>query len=215
MSNNAAFDKSLFYQTLSPFFEANGYKWHPDTQQFRQTNETGFKNIILSPLPVGDEIHFDIQFGTRFDIVEKTLHSFISTSSTYALESNTALIKLNQFSKGHINFFRASSEPEVTEVIAAIHQFFTIKGFDYIDRLSDIHHVEDLFNGHPNLPVKLNSNPVYRCFRGITLARMVENPRWNDIHKAYLHYMEANKTPPHLVQAYMRLIEYLNAFGLN
>ncbi len=215
MGKNTAFDKVLFYQNLCPFFEEMGYRWIPGRQQFRKSNEYGFQNITISPLVKGDGVYFDVQFGTRFDIVERTVQPFIHSPSDYAIDSNTALIKLNQFIHPDELSLSAHSEMEVASVVNGLKKFFDINGFEYLERLNDVAYVERMFNRHPNIPTKLSVNPVYRCYRGITLARMVENPRWNDVHKAYLHQMELNKTPSHLLHSYLQLIEYLNGFGLN
>ncbi|NVK27021.1 MAG: hypothetical protein HWE14_03195 [Flavobacteriia bacterium] len=215
MNSFPSFNATHFYRGLIPSFERFGYIWHSPTQQFRSEFEGGFKNISIQPITSSKGISFNVQFGTRLHVVERTALMFLPTTVDYYNESNTAIIQLNEFLEEDEQSLLITSQKELLEMSVRILGFFQDRGFDHLEMLSDSQRLENLFNKHPNLPVKINTNQTYRCFRGIILARMLNNPRWNDVHKAYLHYLEANKVPQVQFESYMRLVEFLNSFGLN
>lgn len=215
MSSFSSFNATHFYRGLIPSFEQFGYTWHSPTQQFRSSFEGGFKNISIQPISSREGISFNIQFGTRLHVVERTALMFLPTSVNYLHESNTAIIQLNQFLAEDEQSLLITTQQELADMSVRILNFFQERGFDHLEMLADSKRLEALFNRHPNLPIRVNTNQTYRCFRGITLARMMNNQRWNDVHKAYLHYLEANKVPQVQFEAYMRLVEFLNSFGLN
>lgn len=129
-------------------------------------------------------------------------------------ESNTALADLHQVVSAKEYPLISHNQEQLFNQVTNVLQFFERRGYDYLNRLSDLHLLDSLFNTRPEKLI-FTTNGVYRCFRGVTIAHLANNPDWNEIHVTYLDYLERTKAPEHQIHAYMLLIEFLNGFGLN
>lgn len=214
MSEDNPFNRTSFHVELSREFEKHGYVWNSQLNQFRKSSSSGFSNIIVNTANYDEQLFIDVHFGVRFEAVERTTMLFLNMPLDYQANSNTLITGINSFQKEKKTRV-AQNHEELSGLSREVLEFFESDGYEFLERMSILENAEADINRHPNLPSNLCPNPIYRCFRGVVMARLANNPRWNDIHKAYLHYLESSKASHHLIESYMKLIGYLNAFGLN
>lgn len=211
MGRPSAFNVKQLYMQLASHFGERGFKWNRELNEYRLPFDGGHQVISIQRQEGPIEHSLNITFGVRNEIVESTLQPFLphyspSNSITAALQMQSFLNDTELF-----QFKKANTQKS----IHCIMRFFEEDGYQMMRDLKDIHHVENLYNQHATIPTSICTDSTARCFRGIVLARMTNNPKWNDIHKTFLNHLENSPQSSDVFHHYMRLIEYLNGFGFN
>lgn len=211
MGRPSAFNVKQLYVQLAFQFRERGFEWSPEHNEYRLAFEGGHQVISVERHEGLIDHSLNITFGVRNEMVENTLQPFLphhnpASSITAALQMQSFLddAQLAQFKK-------ANTERSIHFIM----RFFEEHGYRMMRDLKDIYHVENLYNQHANIPTSVCTDSTARCFRGIVLARMTNNPKWNDIHKTFLYHLEHIPQSRDVFCHYMRLIEFMNGFGFN
>lgn len=209
------FNKVAFFEKLEPCFANRGYYFVPLLNQFRCNTESGFTNIIITPTLYSDVIYFEITFGSRINLVERTIQPYIRGLKGYKEDRNTAITSYGKYHGNPHVRLKAQSVNQLNAVIDEIQQFFEDEGFQYLQTLEKTVGLDTLFNTNPQKTSAVAFNHELRGFRGITLATLQQNPQWEKINSAYLKMFEQRHTPSILVDNYKRLVAFLSNSGLN
>ncbi len=209
------FNEITFFESLAPNFNAQGYQLTPMLNQFRRNTESGFTNIIITPALYSDVIYFEITFGSRINLVESTIEPYIRGLKGYKDDRNTAITSYGKYHGNPHVRLKAQSIKQLSSVMNEIQQFFQQEGFEYLKTLEKIEGLDTLFNKSPHKTSSVAFNHELRGFRGITIASLMQNSEWSNIHQAYLKMFEQRHTPSILVDNYKRLVAFLSNSGLN
>ncbi len=215
MSLISKFKKIRFFESLQPAFQEHHFEFVPMLNQFRKMTDSGFKNIIINPSIYPDFIYFELTFGTRIDIVEETITPYITGLRGFKAECNTAVTSLSKYLKKPYFRLKAESERELEDVIRFVIRFFEREGLSFLQSLEDINILEAAFNNEPEKESLVAFDHELRSFRGLTLATMVQNPRWNELREIYLENLIRHNSPSLILENYNRLIRFLSDLGLN
>lgn len=209
------FNKVAFFQNFRPVFERDGYEFLPLLNQFRKQTDSGFTNLIITPTVLKDVIYFDISFGSRLNLVEDTIRPYMYGLKGSKAEQNTALTSYGKYHGNKNLRLKAKSVQELTAVMQEIKHFFQQEGLVYLTKLRDIRKLDQLFNAEPDRESELAFSAETRCFRGITIATLCQNPQWQKINRSYIQTFEREGTPSVIVDNYHRLTGFLSNSGLN
>ncbi len=209
------FNKTAFFESMAPFFEVHGFQFMPLLNQFRKESDSGFGNLIITPTLYSDIILFEVTFGSRINLVEQTIEPYINGLKGFKEERNTAITSLGKYKGKKYLRLKAVNRQEIKEVIRSLTGFFKEEGFAFLEQLKKIEVLDWLFNDKPEKESAVAFSHELRCFRGITLATLNQNPRWVSINQSYLTLMERHRTPGIVMSNYKRLVEFLSTSGLN
>jgi len=183
--------------------------------QFRKNTDSGFQNIIINPSIYPHYINFELSFGSRINIVEETILPYTTGLKGFKAERNTAITSLPKYLKQPRLRLRAKDEKEMEEVIRYIRIFFEKEGFLFLNSLQNIKKVEEAFNEQPEEESLIAFDHELKSFRGLTLATMVQNPRWNELRKIYSQNLQRHNAPEIIIENYWNLVHFLSDLGLN
>lgn len=211
-------DKSLgkeFFEALVAFFKEAEYEAYPVFNQFRKDRDGGFTNVIFSITHYHNELVIECTFGSRINLVEETVMPFSNCINGYKAESNTAITNLAKFlNKPHFKLMINGTE-SFNDSVAFVKHFFKESGFAFLKELNEISHVEKLFNANLNNVSLLAFNHQMRAFRGITLATVAQNPRWEAVRQEYLVLLRKYGTPEVIIDRFESLSNHLAGMSLN
>ncbi len=208
-------DSDTFFKALNGFFEEHGYELYPVLNQFRKYREGGFTNVIFSNTQYADRLVVECTFGCRINLVEETVMPFSNGVNGYKEESNTTVTNLANY-LGKPGFkLRVENTSSLEESVCFVKTFFETEGFEFLEKMTSVRQVEAFFNANPTGNSMYSFNHQLRAFRGITLATIAQNPRWEELRKEYLQLLSKYGTPPIIIDKFNRLCSHLARISLN
>lgn len=209
-----AFETTL-YQNLTPFFTEHAFTLLPEKKQYRRNTSIGFQNVILSPSFYGDETILEVNFGCRNDQVEQIAQQFLNNLPDFRPEANTLIVSIGKFSGFQYLRYKIHSEEELKDICEQIEQFFTTKGFDFLDTACSLATLDRLLNEQPAQPCQYVYNQTHRCYKGLVAARLDHNPYFDGLIDSYRHILIRQTQNPYEQLHFERLIMYLQHYSAN
>lgn len=208
------FETSL-YQQLARFFGDHGFALLPEKKQFRKNTETGFHNVILSPSYYGNTTLLDVNFGCRNDQVEQIAQQFLPTLTDFRPDANTLLMSVNKYQQSATPRFSIHSDQELAAVCETIMAFFLRTGFDTLADSMTLKRLDVIFNGEPAKPCAYVYNQTFRCYKGLTVARLNHNPHFLGLIDLYRHQLTRQSQNAYEAMNFDRLVSYLQHYSAN
>ena len=207
--------ETILYQHLTPFFKRHQFLWLPEKKQYRQTTNTGFQNVMVSPTFYDSETALDIHFGCRHEQVEQIAQQFLTNRAISRPEANTLVVSISQVNG--FPFVRPTihSGEDLIDVFDQIEYFFTTIGFDFLTASCALPALDRLLNEHPDQPCQYVYNPIHRCYKGLITARLNHNSHYDSLmamHRSQLIHQTRN---PYEQIQFERLIAYLYYYSPN
>ncbi len=215
MGLTSEFKKIRFFETLQPVFTSNGYEFVPLLNQFRKTTRKGYSNVVIYPTIYPEQIYFEVSFGSRINIVEKTILPYVNGVKGFSEEGNTVLTNLKKFLDLPGFKLTAKSGQQLEETIHFISSFFEEGGFEYLESFTDIYQLDRHLNTDPQDHHYFIGNPILYCFRGITIASLTDSWRWRELYQFYGKKLEELQAPGLVRESYNRMVFFLSDMGLN
>lgn len=203
------------YQYLTPFFERHQYRLLPDMKQYRRNTRTGFQNVILSPSFYGGETMLEVNFGCRNDQIEQIAQQFLTNLVDFRPNANTVIISIGKFSGYPYYRYKIHSDDELADTCQQIEQFFTTRGFDFLNGSSTLPTLDRLLNEHPDQPCPYVYNQAHRCYKGLIAARLNNSPRFDGLIDSYRQLLIRQTQNPYEQLHFERLIAYLQHYSPN
>lgn len=203
------------YEHLTPFFEERDYILLAEKKQYRRITPSGFQNVILSPAFYGDETVLEVNFGCRNQQVEQIAQQFLNNLIDFRPDANTVIISIGKFSGFQYFRYKIHSSAELADVCSQIEQFFNSQGFDFLSSACTLPTLDRLLNEHPNQACPYVYNQTHRCYKGLIVARLNHNPRFDGLVDAYRHLLIRQTQNPYEQLHFERLIAYLQHYSAN
>ncbi|MDR9373961.1 MAG: hypothetical protein RI565_03775 [Schleiferiaceae bacterium] len=204
-----------FFEHLQPFFAAEGYHFHPILNQFRQTFDGGFRNVIFGFSAYEDTTLVECTFGVRLDLIEDTIMPFSTGINGYLDESNTTQTNLAKYHQVPHYRLRFAHPAEMEAAGQELRQFFVQEGFAFLEKHSALKALEARYNQAPHQPSLLAFSTRMRCFRGMALATMAQSPYWESLYQVYQEELRRWGTPSIITDRYEALCQHLLRLGVN
>ncbi len=202
-------------EDLTPFFLENGFLYHHGFMQFRKTYNSGFQNVIFAPVKYDDGVRLEMTFGCRVNPVEELIQDCTTGLNDFKTHSNTAIISFGKYHREPSFRLRFRDEKSYAGTIKTIERFFDEEGLDYLSRLSDIGHLDALFNAFPGEKCEEAFNLRLRCFRGLAIAFLNKNPELELLIEAYPKILEKYGATPLEMTQFKALSRYCKYYKLN
>ncbi|MGB3849119.1 MAG: hypothetical protein WA958_04080 [Tunicatimonas sp.] len=154
----------------------------------------------------------ELQLGIRLDLVEQLVYQFTTGLAGYGPHSTTLLVSAGHLQGRPYHRYVLSRPTDVAEVAQAMNIFVTSDAISFFERYSNIAALNELYNATDTrwLPHHLN-----RSLRGITLAKLAQQPNWPDLVAHYRTQLWQRGTPAVLMDRYEQLATYLRHFSIN
>lgn len=203
------------FEILAPFFAKEGYSLIKLDHQFRKDHARSWRNIIFSFSPYEDLSLVECTFGARINLVEEMIAPFVFGMRGLQAESNTTITNLAKF-KGEKHLrFEIRDEADIYRMAAHIKDFFRKEGFSFLDSLADLKTLDSYFNDSPNKVSLLAFSEPLRCFRGMAVASLNQNPKLAELRDHYLQRLNLYGTPHAIRDRFSEFSRQLLAATLN
>lgn len=206
---------SLSFEILRSFFLQEGYVFQPMGNQFRKERPQGWQNIILSFGHYEDCTLIELSFGSRVNIVEELIAPYTYGLRGYQAESNTTITNLSKYQQEPHFRFKIREEADLYRMAAHVRDFFRREGFDFLNQLSDLTTLDELFNKDPMGPCLVSFNHQLRSFRGIAIASLSQNFQWESLAQDYRALLTRYSSPAVVMDRFKDFSSYLATTALN
>jgi len=203
-----------FYQTLEVFFQRSGFNLLVEQKQFRKATQNGFQNIIFSISETQKEVWIEVNFGVRHEFIEEIAQQFLNNVRGYRPAANTLVISLGKFQNLKYFRFKVIDEDNLCEIIEEMKLFFELWGFKFLEEASNLSKINNLINDMPVKPCRYLYNQVHRCFKGVIVAKLIDDYNFTTITNVYRHFLIKNGTDEELLN-FERLVSFLHFYHPN
>lgn len=211
---NSEFKKFLSID-LTTWLNQNDFSFLPSKNQFRKLNEHGFDCIFITPTFYENEVYVDVYFGVRISLIEDSVYQYTQGLKDFASDSVSAVMSLKKANNIYPNRFKIRSENDFKEFLSTLKGFFHAEGFELLKNLKDLYFLETLYNAKPDVMSIVQFNQMHRVFRGITLAKICNQPYIESLSIEYRKQLQILGAPKVLINKYNLLTSYLLNNSLN
>jgi hypothetical protein len=203
------------YNHLNHFLAKKSFILLPDYKQFRKETDTGFQNLILSSSRYADELWIEVNIGVRVNMVEDFAQQFLDIPIEYRQHANTLITSFGRLSDTKYLRYKIVNQEDVEICFEAIKDFMHDRGLEFLDYASHIKNLDTIFNEKPHKPNKYLYNQTHRCFKGIIIAKITDNPQFLTLLDQYQSALERMQTSDREMENYMKLVNFLLYLSLN
>jgi hypothetical protein len=203
------------YSSLTPFFEQHGFELLTEKQQFRKMTPTGFQNVIFTTTQDGNDAWLEVHVGVRHQEVEHIAQQFLSNEPAYWQDANTLVVSIGQYNKTKYFGYRISNDEDIQLTTIAIEQFMTIQGLSFMEHYSSIVSLHHIFNKLPYSPCPYLYNQVHRCFKGIVVAKLINEEDFITALNCYLVQMPKLNATKREIKLFDRMSDFLLHYCFN
>ncbi len=195
----------LHEEFLSDF----GFALDAKTLHYTKDFPEGKQMIFFHYTQHGDVAYLEYHLGIRIHKVENIVHKFLPSLGDYRERSITLAETMDRIDVSMPRRFLVESDVEIMNTIELVESFFVKKGFDFLDRFSDVNVVERFFN-HDTKCAILTQNFTYSSARGITLAKLFNESVYDKIKNEYLEMFNEKQETPFTLACFINLIDFLD-----
>ncbi len=195
----------LHEEFLSDF----GFSLDAKTLHYTKEFAEGRQMIFFHYTQYDDVAYLEYHLGIRIHNVENIVHKFLPSLGDYRERSITLVETMDRIDMDMPRRFLIEDEMKVSDIISRVEEFFVKKGFDFLDRLSNVSTLERYFN-HDTKCVILTQNFTYSSARGITLAKLFNESVYDEIKNEYLEMFSEKQETPFTLACFINLLAFLD-----
>lgn len=207
--------QTFFVKQLIPFFKEWDFEYIDTYSQFRKTDKMGFKNIILSISQYEDEIWIEATLGIRKDEVERISQPFLSNLSDFRNQTTTISISLGKLNQNPYFRYKAENEEDLEVCAEELTKFMTEEGMIFLESKNSLQELDLIFNKLPKRPILYVHNQDHRFFKGIVLAKITNNPKYDELVELYYRTLIHQKANESIQDNFKRLTAFLVHYSIN
>jgi NAD+--asparagine ADP-ribosyltransferase len=207
--------QTFFVKQLIPFFKEWGFEYIDVYSQFRKTDKMGFKNVILSISQYETEIWIEVTFGIRKDEVERITQPFLSNLSDFQNQTTTISVSLGKLNQNPYFRYKAENEEDLEVCAEQLIDFMTEEGMTFLEEKNSLQELDLMFNKVPKHPILYVYNQHHRFFKGIVLAKITNNPKYEELSEIYFRSLIVQKANETIQSNFKRLVAFLVHYSIN
>lgn len=177
--------------------------------QLRRMISTGFQTIMLSVSEYEDVCMIECFLGVRIEDIEEIVLPYTRTSPIFYEDALTIIISYGKYLGKPLKKFKARSVDDLDEIVHILIQFLWKEGMPFFDEYGNVDKMDLLINSDPHTPSNFFFNQENRCLRGITAAKLTQNPKYYDLVFMYEHILEKLPNGSLLLKPYRMLVSHL------
>lgn len=213
--NSLEIKETLIDSHLKSLFYANGYQpASPGGMEFRNVSDTSAKGILFLVYRQEGLQMLDLQLGIEFKMIASLLSPFMSKTGLPA-ENYTLKATPHQFNCPPLQRFMLTDEASLQLACRQIKDFMQKKGFRFLNTFDKLKRADSVINRKPHQHSSYLPNQVYRCFVGITMARLLQRTDFETLGVVYRNYLYSHKAPERVTEGFQNLLNYLRYFSFN
>ncbi|MDX1954843.1 MAG: hypothetical protein SFU20_04865 [Chitinophagaceae bacterium] len=195
-----------------------GFVYKKSTNEFRRS--TGSHTYIFSIDLLAWSDHYSINVRVYIserqveDILEKILGK---QRNRLTLGGDIATIKFSPDGKKVINQTLAIIilfEEDIAAAIETLYHYYVEIAKPFFDRYNSLESIDDIINSEPydSIPAHVCANYDGRCMKGLIVAKLVNNPRYNELVVIYNDEMRETFIDfrQEAIENYCKVRDYLN-----
>ncbi len=207
--------QTFFVKQLLPFFKKWGFEYIDVYSQFRKIDKMGFKNVILSISQYEDEIWIEVTLGIRKDEVERLTQPFLSSLSDFQNHTTTISVSLGKLNQNPYFRYKAENEEDLEVCAEELMKFMTEEGMTFLEEKNSLQELDLIFNKLPKVPILYVHNQFHRFFKGIVLAKITNNPKYDELVELYYRTLIHQKANETIQSNFKRLTVFLVNYSIN
>ena len=207
--------QTFFVKQLLPFFKEWGFEYIDVYSQFRKIDKMGFKNVILSISQYEDEIWIEVTLGIRKDEVERLTQPFLSSLSDFQNHTTTISVSLGKLNQNPYFRYKAENEEDLEVCAEELMKFMTEEGMTFLEEKNSLQELDLIFNKLPKVPILYVHNQFHRFFKGIVLAKITNNPKYDELVELYYRTLIHQKANETIQSNFKRLTAFLVSYSIN
>lgn len=207
--------EAKLFSDLSTFCSRAGFELLLEKKQFRQKTEYGFQNIVPSISHYEGESLVEFNIGVRLDIVENLVNQFTQHLIDFQGDTNTLLTSMGRLLGEPFLRFKIKSEADIIKTCERFMEFMKIQGFDFLEKTSHTVTLERVINRKPAQTHPYFYNAYHRALKGITLAKLAQNPDFETLAQTYYQQLLRKNAPQSQQDNFQKLYRYLHNFSIN
>lgn len=206
--------ENLIYNQLQSFFFEHGYESVTPGMEFWKVADTSDKCILFSVCSQQGKQTLEIHLGIRFKIVQSLVSQFLTNSEMFA-ENHTIKATPHRFNRPPLPRFVLTDDASLILACRQIKDFMQKKGFRFLNTFARLKRADAVINRQPLLQSSYVEDQIYRCFIGITIARLLQRTDFETLGEIYGKVLENRMVSGEITDNYRKLLNFLKYFSLN
>ncbi|WP_338790919.1 hypothetical protein V9L05_22555 (plasmid) [Bernardetia sp. Wsw4-3y2] len=207
--------QTFFVKQLIPFFREWGFEYIDVYSQFRKTDKIGFQNVILSISQYETEIWIEVTLGIRKDEVERITQPFLSNPTDFQNQTTTISVSVGKLNQNPYFRYKAENEEDLEVCAEELIKFMSEEGMIFLEEKNSMQELDLAFNRIPKRPILYIYNQHHRFFKGIVLAKITNNPRYEELVELYYRSLVIQKANETIQANFKRLVNFLVHYSVN
>ena len=207
--------QTFFVKQLISFFREWGFEYIDAYSQFRKTDKMGFQSVILSISKYENEIWIEVTLAIRKNEVEHIAQQFLSNLIDFQSHTTTISISLGKLNQNPYFRYKAENEEDLEVCAEELIKFMSEEGMDFLEATNSLKELDVLFNKTPKHPILYVHNQFHRYFKGIVLAKITNNPKYDELVELYFRSLIHKKADETIQSNFKRLTHFLVHYSVN
>jgi hypothetical protein len=208
--------EQLFHELVQPLFEEKGFHWVPSFKQYRKLTPPGFQCVIFSFSHYAEGSLLEAHLGIRVDMVEQLAFPYTNGLPGFKEDSLTLVTPLARLFGMPFERFDLVNRQDVLQASRKIRYQLNEKGWRFLNDNMRLPHLDQLFNEQPEEYLQLVHNQANRCIRGLTIAKLNQDPNFPILAQIYRQQLEQIPTATDRIRrGFDRLFSFLLAYSPN
>lgn len=205
-----------FHELMQPLFQEKGFYFVPAFKQYRKLTPIGFQCVIFSFSHYPDGSLVEVHLGIRVDMVEQLAFPYTNGLPGFKEDSLTLVTPLARLFGMPFDRFDLVNRQDLVQASRKINYQLDEKGWQFLQANMRLTHLDQLFNNHPEKKLHLVHNQANRYLRGITIARLNQDPNFQSLAQIYRRQLKLLPTATDGIRhGFDRLFQFLLGYSPN
>jgi len=111
--------------------------------------------------------------------------------------------------------YKAENEEDLEVCAEELIKFMTDEGMIFLEEKNSMQDLDAVFNKIPKRPILYIHNQHHRFFKGIVLAKITNNPRYEELVELYYRSLAIQKANETIQANFKRLVNFLVHYSVN
>jgi len=206
--------KEIVSLGLDKVFSEEGFKFNKSSNEFRMQSE-GFLSIFnMEQVAWSDHFSINVNLWISQKDIERILEKIIGrTRHKITLGDDIARISKSPDGRKIVNGNLAIlliHDEDIEAAIDTLKQYFFEIAKPYFAKYNSLQALDDIINNEPfsHCPAHVGGNFDERCMKGLIVARLVSNPKYNELASIYDEAIKETMSSES-IENYYKVREYL------
>lgn len=205
-----------FHRLIAPLFLEKGFRYISPFQQYRKLTPNGFQCVIFSFSHYSEGSLLEVHLGIRIDMVEQLAFPYTNGLPGFKEDSLTLVTPMARLFDMPFERFDLVNRQDLIQASRKIHYQLAEKGWQFLRANLRLAELDQLFNDYPEKELHLVHNQANRCIRGITIARLNQDPNFQRLAQIYRHQLKTIPTATEGTRkSFDRLFQFLLGYSPN